>query len=238
MKAFFLALACSGALLAQTLTTVSQTIVNPDGTPASGQATIRINGSCASQTDYVGEETIIQKFTAGAFSVNLVSNDGGCLGTDYLVSWQLNGGPTWQETWVVPFSPTPLTVDTVKIPSNHLGGPVWTRGAFAINITQPLITDDGLFQYLDPYPYGIASVLCSTDSGSVTINLDIRAAGTPNAPGAVVLPTALVCVSTGTASEALSPAVSVPGGSPLAVDVLAVTGTPNVVRIFVSKVAQ
>jgi hypothetical protein len=238
MKAFFLALACSGAILAQTVTTVAQTIVNPDGTPASGQATLRINGSCASESDYVGEETIVQKFTAGAFSVNLVSNDGGCLGTDYLVSWQLNGGPTWQETWVVPYSATHLTVDSVKIPSAVLGSPAWTRGAFAINITQPLVTDDGLFQYLDPYPYGIASVLCSTDSGSVTINLDVRPASTPNAPGAVVLPAALVCTSTGTASSVLSPAVSVPGGSPLAVDVLAVNGTPNVVRIFVSKLAQ
>jgi hypothetical protein len=238
MKAFFLTLACSGAIFAQTVTTVAQTIVNPDGTPASGQATIRINGSCASESDYVGEETIVQKFTAGAFSVNLVSNDGGCLGTGYLVSWQLNGGPTWQETWVVPYSATPITVNSVKIPSIVLGAPAWTRGAFAINITQPLISDDGLFQYLDPFPYGIAAVSCSTDSGSVTINLDVRPASAPNTPGAVVLPAGLVCMSTGTVSSALSPAVSVPGGAALAVDVVAVTGTPNVVRIFVSKVAQ
>lgn len=238
IKPFCVVLALSGSLLAATLTTVTQNVVNPDGTPASGQATIKINGSCQSASDYVGLKTITEKFTAGAFSVQLVSNDGGCIGTSYSVAWALTGGPTWQETWVVPYSATPLSVNSVKISSASISSPRWARGTFSISVTQPLITDNGLFQYTDQYPYGIASVACSTDTGSVTINLDIRSPDTPNTAGAAALSTPLVCSAAGTVSTSMSPAVPVPGNAPVALDVLEVEGTPNVVRIFVQKSAQ
>lgn len=94
-------------------TTVSQTVVGPDGLPANGQALIRISAACRSGSDYVGDRTIQVKFT-GTFSVNLVPNDT-CRpsGTSYTVSWLLTGGRTWTETWVVPTRTTPITVDAV-----------------------------------------------------------------------------------------------------------------------------
>ncbi len=56
-------------------TTVSQHITNPDGTDASGTAYIRMSGTCKNGSNYVGDKTITQKFTAGVFSVSLVPTD-------------------------------------------------------------------------------------------------------------------------------------------------------------------
>lgn len=105
-------------------TTVSQHVVNPDGTDASGTAFIRITAACKSGATYVGDKTVAVKFTGGAFSVSLVPNDT-CVpaGTSYTVSWALNGGKQWAETWLVYTSGTPLTVDDVVITTTPL--PTW-----------------------------------------------------------------------------------------------------------------
>ena len=235
MKAILLLLA-AGLAVGQTLTTVTETVVGPDGQPASGQAAIHLTGACQSASDYVGPKTVTALFTAGAFSVGLVPNAGGCTNTSYAVRWQVAGGQIWTENWVVPPSATPVSVDTVRLPV--LTGPNWTRGSFSLNITMPLTSDDGLFQYVDAFPYNIASVSCSTDVGSVTINFDVRSAAAPNTAGTNVLATPLVCGATGTANSALSPVVSVAGGAPVNLQVLAVSGSPDVVRIFVQKSAQ
>lgn len=98
------------------LTTVTQTVKGPDGTPASGTVFIRITAACRSGTDYIGDKTVITQFTNGAFAVRLVPNDR-CVpaGTSYSVSWQLIGGKTWNENWVVPSSTGPVAVDAVRM---------------------------------------------------------------------------------------------------------------------------
>lgn len=98
------------------LSTVTQSVKAPDGTLANGAVYIRITAACNSGSDYIGDKTLTVKFTSGAFAVRLVPNDT-CTpaGTSYSVSWQLTGGKTWSETWVVPTSATPLTVDEVRV---------------------------------------------------------------------------------------------------------------------------
>lgn len=98
------------------LTTVGQSVKAPDGTLASGSVYIRISAACNAGSDYIGDKTLTVKFANGAFVVRLVPNDT-CdpAGTSYSVSWQLTGGKTWSETWVVPTSATPLTVDQVRV---------------------------------------------------------------------------------------------------------------------------
>ena len=113
--------------------------------------------------------------------------------------------------------------------------PIWSRGTFSIIVTQPLTSDTGLVQYVDSYLYGIAAVACSTDQGTVTINLDIRSPNTPNTAGTNVLPSSLECSPAGTASFAPETPVLVPANAPVDLEVLAVSGMPNVVRVFVSK---
>ena len=173
MKLLTLAILASTAWCATT--TVTQTVVGPDGNPASGQALIRISAACKSGSTYVGQRTISIKFTATTpagqvnnFSVPLVPNDtcvvsgqtpaawsqdtpysvgasvtygnqswlaialstGVTPGTDstkwaltsttYSVSWTLTGGPSWTETWIVPTSGTPVSVDSVKVAQANL----------------------------------------------------------------------------------------------------------------------
>jgi hypothetical protein len=98
------------------LTTVSQSVKAPDGTPASGMVYIRITSACHSGRDFIGDKTLAVRFADGAFAVRLVPNDT-CAptGTSYSVSWQLAGGKSWSEAWVVPTSATPVTVDAVRV---------------------------------------------------------------------------------------------------------------------------
>jgi hypothetical protein len=98
------------------LTTVTQSVKAPDGTPASGTVYIRITAACNSGGDYIGDKTLTVKFTGGAFAVRLVPNDT-CnpAGSSYSVSWQLTGGKTWSETWVVPTSTASVSVDAVRV---------------------------------------------------------------------------------------------------------------------------
>ncbi len=93
---------------------VAQTVLNPDGSLASGTALIRITAACQSGTDYVDMNTVSTRFSNGAFSVTLVPNDT-CVpaGTSYVVTWTLAGGRTWNETWLVPTSSSPVTVSSV-----------------------------------------------------------------------------------------------------------------------------
>jgi hypothetical protein len=104
-------------------TTVTQTIKNPDDTPASGTALIRISKPCKSGANYVGDQTIRVRFTAGAFSVALVPNDT-CspIGTTYTVSWVLAGGTPRYQTWRVPTSGAAVTVDSVVVPTADTAG--------------------------------------------------------------------------------------------------------------------
>jgi hypothetical protein len=129
MRRLILFLAAAVPLVAAT-TTVTQPIVGPDGQPASGVAYIRITAPCSYSGSYVGERTITVKFApsgsppATTFSVALVPNvgtngsiggSGACAGTSYTVSWAFAGGQNQPpETWLVPVSATPVSIDAVK----------------------------------------------------------------------------------------------------------------------------
>jgi Collagen triple helix repeat (20 copies) len=113
MKRIFILLFCTVPLFGQT-TTVSQSVLGPDGQPANGRVSIQISQACRSFTSYVGMKPINVTVSNGVFSQALVPNDS-CVpsGTSYAVTWQLTGGNGWTETWLVPTSITPVTVDSV-----------------------------------------------------------------------------------------------------------------------------
>jgi hypothetical protein len=115
MKRWVWLLVCTAPAWAA-LTTVTQTVKGPDGAQASGTVFIRITAACRSGTDYIGDKTVTSQFTNGAFAVRLVPNDR-CVpaGTSYSVSWQLIGGKSWNETWVVPTSTGSIGVDAVRM---------------------------------------------------------------------------------------------------------------------------
>ncbi|MGD0497556.1 MAG: hypothetical protein ABSC23_03870 [Bryobacteraceae bacterium] len=121
MKNTLLLLLTAAVPLLAATTTVTQSVVGPDGQPSAGQALIRISVPCQAGAAHVGDRTIPVKFTAATpagqannFSVALIPNDAsGCAGTSYSVSWTLTGGRAWTETWIVPTSLTSVSVDSV-----------------------------------------------------------------------------------------------------------------------------
>lgn len=108
-----------------------------------------------------------------------------------------------------------------------------TIGSWSVDIETPQTADSGLWQHAVGNTYAITSVTCNTDQGTATINLDLRAASAPNASGAAVLGSPLVCAATGTAAQNVSPAVIVTAGSPVALTIMAVSGSPGIVRVHV-----
>ena len=109
-----------------------------------------------------------------------------------------------------------------------------TASGFSINIASPGTADSGLYQHKIADGYTIIRVSCSTDAGTVTVQLELRSENTPNTPGVNVLSSPLVCNST--TAVATSFAVStVNPNQPLDPQILAVNGGPNVVRIHISN---
>jgi len=129
-------------------TTLTQTVVNPDGTPASGTVYIRPSAACQSGSDYVGNQTVSVTFSGGAFSVSLVPNDT-CVpsGTSYTASWALAGGAMWVQTWNVPTSSSPVSVDSVVV--GTVSAPAWVtlwfsqHGPGTTAISQTVVNPDG-----------------------------------------------------------------------------------------------
>src|SRR5271165_4256248 len=115
-------------------TTVTQSVVNPDGTPASGMVYIRASAACQVGADYVGVGTVTVNFSNGSFTANLVPNDA-CGGSTYTASWVLNEGAAWVQTWSVPTSATPVTVASVVVGSQSV--PSWITQWFSQNAPAP-----------------------------------------------------------------------------------------------------
>lgn len=125
MKRLFTLLIMGAGLLSAATTTVTQAVIGPDGLPASGTVYIRITAACSYGGSYVGIKTLAVRFYPTApFTINLVPNvgldgtfggSGACAGTSYTASWTFVGGATQPvETWRVPVSGSPVTVDSVK----------------------------------------------------------------------------------------------------------------------------
>ena len=95
-------------------TTVTQAVVNPDGTPASGVVYIRASAACQSGANYVSVNTIAVQFSNGVFTASLFPNDT-CTpqGTSYSVTWKLTSGRLWTETGSSRPVPSPSSVATV-----------------------------------------------------------------------------------------------------------------------------
>jgi hypothetical protein len=145
------------ALNAQTaLTTISDTIVGPNGSNPSGTATIswsryQNDASPTRQIIYPGSLTL--QINNGAINIALFSNavalpTGGC----YSVQYSLGGGPPSTRYWFVPVSSTPVTLNQVE---SSIG---CTPG------TAPIVAP----AQINPGPAGQTTVLTSSSAGYVS----------------------------------------------------------------------
>jgi hypothetical protein len=131
-----------------------------------------------------------------------------------------------------------LTTAAARL-QNYTCGPdnTWTLdggvGTRSITLMDPVIGDDGRVQIQFPTAVTIVRLSCSVNAAtSVSINLDERAAATPDTEGTLVLGSALVCVTNEASTASFSNATVAPR-VPLALRVTAVSGTPATLRVHI-----
>lgn len=127
-----------------------------------------------------------------------------------------------------------LSVGSLSILQNcaGCGSLVGFHSFYSFNIPKPDVTDSGVFQAAnDIFHYQIVGVSCNTDQGGAFINLEVRS--NPNATGTSVLAVPLACSGTLNSAGNITP-VTVPIGYSVAVIMVSVSGTPNILRINVS----
>src|SRR5690242_214966 len=111
-----------GSAFAQSLTQILDTIHNPDGTTFNGTVVITWNGFTGNGGHSVSKVSVSARVFNGALSVFLAPTTTATPGTYYQVAYtSSNGLVTYNETWQVPPSATPLTVADVRVASTGGG---------------------------------------------------------------------------------------------------------------------
>jgi len=107
-------------------------------------------------------------------------------------------------------------------------------GVKAITLFDPVTGDSGRVQFMFPTAVTITRVACSVKAAtSVTIDLDERAAATPDTSGTAVLTSTLACDTDQAVTTSFSNA-GIAAEVPVALLISAVSGTPNTLRVYVS----
>ncbi len=102
-----------------------------------------------------------------------------------------------------------------------------------ITIFDPVTGDSGRTQIMFPTAVTIKRIACNVRAAtSVSINLDERAAATPDTAGTAVLGAALVCDTNEEVATSFDNA-SIAARTPLALTISAVSGTPDTLRVFI-----
>lgn len=110
--------------ICQVTTTVTDTIYSPSGTPLSGMITITNNVTFQASDGTVVPQGVIAvvPVTVGAFTVNLIPNQGSTpTGTSYQATYFVNGTKL-NETWTIPQSSTPVNLSAVRVLPILTGG--------------------------------------------------------------------------------------------------------------------
>jgi hypothetical protein len=111
----------------------------------------------------------------------------------------------------------------------------------SIWIDTPVVADSGRIQFMFPQAFTITRVACSTKlaTSTVSINLDERAAATPDTAGTDVLSAVLVCDTNQQTSCASGCDVNTITNSgiatrvPVALTISAIANAPTDVRVYV-----
>lgn len=104
----------------------------------------------------------------------------------------------------------------------------------AISLPAPVAGDSGLVHVMFDQAVTITRIACSIKGAtSVSINFDERGAATPDTAGTAVLGSALVCDANQEVTTTFSNA-GIAANVPLALTISAVSGTPEVLRVFIT----
>ena len=127
--------ALTGYAQAITTTRIQDTLFNADGSKVKGRLTIEWKGFTASDGTTLATSSVKVRIVQGVLIVDLVPNDNSTPpGTSYTVTYLLDNGPRFVETWSVPESATPVTVSDVRI-----GQPPPTGGVISMSQVSGLV---------------------------------------------------------------------------------------------------
>jgi uncharacterized protein YoxC len=129
------------AFAQSTLTQILDTIHNPDGKTFNGTVVITWNGFSGTGNGSVSKVSVSARVFNGALSVLLAPTTTAAVGTYYQVAYSSNNGlVTYNETWQIPPSTTPLTVSQIRTSSttggNSGSGPGAPYATLPIAISQ------------------------------------------------------------------------------------------------------
>ena len=123
------------------------------------------------------------------------------------------------------------TLDTGSVGADELVD-AYQEDSKGFVIFDPTTADTNDIQIEFPNAITITEVVCSTDTGTVDIQLDERARATPNTAGTNVMTSTLVCDNNSQATTTFTNA-TIAADVPLNLQILAVASAPTVVRITV-----
>jgi hypothetical protein len=98
------------------LTRIQDTLYNADGTRIEGSATIQWRGFTASDGSTIAGSSVTVKIVQGVLSIDLTPTEGASPdGISYQVSFLLDNGTRFNETWVIPQSGSAVSVSEIRV---------------------------------------------------------------------------------------------------------------------------
>jgi hypothetical protein len=104
----------------------------------------------------------------------------------------------------------------------------------SVTLFDPVAGDSGRIQIMFPVAVTVTRVACSVKAAtSATINMEERAAATPDTAGTAVLTSDLACDTDQAVSTTFSNA-TIAANVPVALTIASVSGTPDTLRVFIT----
>jgi hypothetical protein len=100
--------------------------------------------------------------------------------------------------------------------------------AHSIDIEAPVVDDSGKFGKKFWSAVSLQNASCDTDTGTVTLNLEIR--GDPNTSGTEALSAPITCSSSGSGAAVIVVS-AIPSGGYVSPTISGISGTPSLVRV-------
>jgi hypothetical protein len=156
------------ALAQNSLTSIQDTVTNADGTPFNGTVIVTWNGFTAPSGGTIAPHSTSAQIYNGVLSILLVPTTTASAGAYYLATYNSSDGTTtWAETWQVPPSTTPLTLNQVRVPQAG-GGSTGSSGGSGITLPIPISDVTNLTSTLAGMSASISTLTTQLSSLTVT----------------------------------------------------------------------
>lgn len=164
----FSILSASCALAQNSLTTIQDTVTNADGSPFNGTLIVTWNGFTAPSGGTIAPHSTSVAIYNGVLSILLVPTTTASAGAYYLATYNSSDGlTTWSETWQVPPSTTPLTLNQVRVPQAGSGSSGNSGSSGSITLPIPITDVSNLSSTLSSLSASLSTL--TTQVNSLTV---------------------------------------------------------------------